>query len=113
MQTDKPGVCTVYKPGVLKQYRKKHVRLLSGTQMVQVNVHNGDQKCTITAASKARAASWQCPVACSLQPACKGEGWWLKGFSASGIMCISAASLVLDAPASPMLRWFVQFDEEI
>ena len=56
-------------------------------------------ECTIAAVSKASAASWQRPVACSLQPACKGEGWWLKGFSASGTTCISEASSVSDWPA--------------
>jgi hypothetical protein len=43
------------------------------------------------AASKAKAASWVRPVACSFLPVCMGAGWWEKGFSGSGTSCISVA----------------------
>ena len=66
-------------------------------------------ECTIAAASKASAASWQRPVACSLQPACRGEGWWLKGFSASGITCISEASSVPDDPANQVMGELIAY----
>lgn len=44
---------------------------------------------TLPAASKAKAASWLRPVACSCRPACRGAGWWANGFSGSGTSCIS------------------------
>lgn len=43
------------------------------------------------AASKAKAASWVRPVACSFLPVCMGAGWWEKGFSGSGTSCNSDA----------------------
>lgn len=72
---------------------KSQLLVLGCTILLQDHCLLVGWKGTVAAASKARAASWQCPVACRLQPACSGEGWWLKGFSATGTMCISEVML--------------------